>query len=908
MPYSTSTWKKLLISTIICSMLSSGAAYAETAGTTKGAASTEGTVTAPASGSVSMLFSDVAAGHWAEKHIGKLSLQGIVKGNNGKFRPADSVTQQEAVVMAIRFLGLEDEVDAAVMSFPESFRVGNYYTSYAALAFQKGLLEQETEMKAAAADSSSDWGSKPATREWITKLVVRAIGEQEKAAAMSGSAPAFHDAALADSSYNGYINAAVSLGLVNGVSANRFDPKGLVNRAMMATLLSRAEAKYPVNYEGQSQGVISAVSDNQITLYYADGRTVTYALTPSTMVFRFDSEKTSSLGALNAYTNVMVIAENGTARYVEQLDANVLVESVTGTVGSVDLAAGELWLKVGSGYQSFKYDGNLVIENSSGAPLSLTDLKEGSTVEILRDKFRTTPLVVKIIVKGAPVSRTGSGTITQIQAGKITIQESDSSATWNVSSSVAVTRNGRPASLGEITAGDKAEFEIHNDLVTKLNVTATGSQKVTGTFNDISADGKTITYIVNGRPEAKFIAASANIIIEGITNPGITDLAKDDELELTLNADGQVTQIKVINREIVMLNNATILSYVPESKVLTVSDSSGKPHALSLSSKTKIDFNGTAMTLETAGSMLVKGRKVSVGYSDSNAIILKFVFQYSGKLSGINSLTNQITIRMADDSTVTLPLESPTVELLGKANPVLADLKTGDSVTLLLNATQDKVVLIKVGQVVQQTVSSVDTAANKIKLTSAEGQTSEWTAGSALAISDEKGNSIALGQLTSGQVVNVTYEGKTAVAIKKVAVTNGQIAAVDASKVTVKDYSGQTVEFQLSTGYQVMKNGASAPASTLAVGDRVEIRKNTNDQLVVTVNPGIVKTYWKYDAAAKTLYVTRSAVADRYMYNVLPETVIQSADGTKLDIQTLKNGDKITLYLFQDKLLEVVKQ
>ncbi|MCF2942611.1 S-layer homology domain-containing protein [Paenibacillus tarimensis] len=891
-------------------MLTGGAAFAETAGTgaASGAAGTEGSANTAVGGSVSMLFSDVAAGHWAEKHISKLSLQGIVKGNNGKFRPSDNVTQQEAVVMAIRFLGLENEVAAAVMSFPDSFRVGNYYTSYTALAFQKGLLEQEAEMKAAAADTSVDWGSKPATREWITKLVVRAIGEQEKAAALSTSVPAFHDAALADSSYNGYINAAVSLGLVNGVSANRFDPKGLVNRAMMATLLSRAEAKYPVNYEGQAQGVISAISDNQITLYYADGQTVTYAITPSTMIFRFDSEKASTLGSLNAYTNAMVITENGTARYIEQLDANVLVETVTGTIGSIDLASGELWLKVGSGYQSFKYDGNLVIANSSGAPLALTDLQEGSTVEVLRDKFRTTPLVVKIIVKGAPVSRAGSGTITQIQAGKITIQETESSVTWNVSSSVAVTRNGRPASLGEITAGDKAVFEIQNDLVTKLDVTATGSQKLTGSFNDISADGKTITYIVNGRPEAKFIAASAKIIIDGITNPGITDLAKDDELELTLNADGQVTQIKVINREVVMLNNATILSYVPESKVLTVADSSGKPHALSLSSKTRIDFNGTAMAVEAAGSMLVKGRKVSVGYSDSNAIILKFVFQYSGKLSGINSLTNQITIRMSDDSAVTLPLESPTVELLGKTNPVLADLKTGDSVTLLLNATQDKVVLIKVGQVVQQTVSSVDIAANKVKLTSAEGQTSEWSTGSAFTISDENGKAIALNQLAAGQVVNVTYEGRTAVAIKKVAVTAGQLVAVDAGKVTVKDYTGQTVVYQMDNGYQVMKNGASVTAGTLAVGDRVEIRKNTNDQLIITVNPGLVKTYWKYDAAAKTLYTTRSAVADRYMYTILPETVIQSADGAKLDIQNLKNGDKITLYLYQDKLLEVVKQ
>ena len=76
-------------------------------------------------------FSDVPAGHWAEKHIAKLASQGIIKGTNGAFKPNDNITQQEAVALAIRFIGKESEVktDDAIV-FPENFDVSTYFKPY----------------------------------------------------------------------------------------------------------------------------------------------------------------------------------------------------------------------------------------------------------------------------------------------------------------------------------------------------------------------------------------------------------------------------------------------------------------------------------------------------------------------------------------------------------------------------------------------------------------------------------------------------------------------------------------------------------------------------------------------------------------------------------------------------------
>lgn len=74
--------------------------------------------TANAAQSAINVFSDVSAGYWGEKYIYQLAAQGIVTGNNGKFRPNDPVTQQEAVTMAIRFLNMQNQLSSGAATLP----------------------------------------------------------------------------------------------------------------------------------------------------------------------------------------------------------------------------------------------------------------------------------------------------------------------------------------------------------------------------------------------------------------------------------------------------------------------------------------------------------------------------------------------------------------------------------------------------------------------------------------------------------------------------------------------------------------------------------------------------------------------------------------------------------------------
>lgn len=87
------------------------------------------------------LFSDVQSGFWAEKHIYKLAAEGILLGDAGKFRPGDSVTQQEAITMAIRFMNLDSQLGNGAGA-PADLKVGNYFKPYLELALSKNLINK----------------------------------------------------------------------------------------------------------------------------------------------------------------------------------------------------------------------------------------------------------------------------------------------------------------------------------------------------------------------------------------------------------------------------------------------------------------------------------------------------------------------------------------------------------------------------------------------------------------------------------------------------------------------------------------------------------------------------------------------------------------------------------------------
>ncbi|MUT65418.1 hypothetical protein GOM71_05670 [Paenibacillus sp. NEAU-GSW1] len=640
-------------------------------------------------------FTDVAAGHWAEKHIAKLALQGIVNGYNtvngtSEFRPANSVTQEEAVVMAIRFAGLQSEVkESETVEFPESFQVSKYFKPFVKLALSKGILEESEEYAIAAGNEGKGWGTLPATREWITKLLVRAIGEESTAKAMNTTQSAFKDDAQIASTYRGYVNAAVSLGLVKGVTADKFDPKAPVNRMSLAALFSRAEAIFPVAYEGQHNGVITKLKSDSVTIY-SEGKELTYTIGANTLFYRSDSDKAITAADLKAFTNVTLIEKLGGALYIESTSDKVQLETITAKLDRVNESGKFLYVWINDEPVKIYYDSEVAISDTAGKTLSLTDLKRDSELQITMDTFREQRLAVKLV---AP-SESGTKTITGLF------------------------------------------YNVNNNLITYLDK--------------------------DNKPVSKFMTSKVTITIDGLAAPSLDDLFEQaDQLELTLNEKDQVTAIKVVNRKVETLSNMEIDSYSEEKKVLFVFDASGKKASvIYLTDKTKIDYYGEELTLKEANDFFSEGRKINIVKSGETVISIEFIFSYEGTIKKVDIAKSEMTM-LENGIEVTLPLASDVVvDILGKSNSELTDLKAGDKVTATLDPTQTIISKIQVQQSHPYTITAVNTNLGKVTVKHANGTTLEIYL-SSIDIVDSEGTKLTVDKLAVGTVLNINYIGKS---------------------------------------------------------------------------------------------------------------------------------------------------
>jgi hypothetical protein len=852
-------------------------------------------------------FSDVAPSHWAEKHISKLAFQGIIVGNNDLFRPSDSVTRQEAVVMAIRFAGLEGQLnrDEAVV-FPTSFHVDNYFVPYVVLAFEKGLIDQ-IEQFAIADKEGKDWGSAKASREWVTKLMVKAIGKNADAIALADQSIPFADASAVGAGYAGYINEAVNLKLMNGVASNKFDPAGAVTRAMMAKLLSLAEGQYPVQYEGQTEGILTTAKDGSIGLY-SDNGDQTYSTNASTVYARFDSEQLTTAANLVPNARVSVIVKNGTVQYIEQLSTEQQVETVSGTFDRLTPSSHKLWIWVNDEPVEIKYNDSLQIVDGEGNVLDASALTKDATVTVTRDKFRQTPIAISVQVASVPQNKTGSGTVQSVGASAITINNNGAAETWNVASD-ALLLNGSTLldSLTAVKAGDQVSYEVKNDLITRLVVTKTTSAKTdTGVFD--SADKEKITYKQNSSYVTKAVTDMTIINIEGMPTATLADLQKGDQLELTINASDQVTSVSVLNRKVELAVGVEIRNYDEKFKSLYVVDGTGNPQLLYFKTGSQIDFNGIAFTIDNALSsgLLTKGRKISVSYSGDTIIQVQLAYRYTGTVVSVDTTNAKLTISM-NGALMTLPLQSPFVEQYNKPSSSLADIQVGDMITATMNQTQDKVSGIYIHHSVQMKVVSVNASTNRITLREGSNSPIEYAAGS-VEVTDENGAKISLGSLATGNVVNVMFVGSAPSTMQRVTVSVGAVSRVEASQVTLVDYAGRTVSVPLGTGYTIMRSGvASTSFTALQTGDRVEARKDSKGNMLITVLASEQKKFFKYDSTSNTIQTKRASISDTN-YKFTLTNVPLTSGGAVIQPTSLVDGDTLVLYYYDGKVIEIEKR
>lgn len=202
-------------------------------------------------------FNDIAGVQsWAGDAIEYLVEKGAIQGYpDGTFKPTNSLTRaQAAKVLAI---SLELDIDTtAKTNFADA--KNHWASSYIAAiqdqapgvidGFPNGTFQPDATI----------------TREQLAKIVVEAYGLEENENAVIN----FNDVSgwAAD-----YVNTLASLGVVEGVSANKFNPKGNVNRAQAAVFVYRTEVEEArVDVELDLSANVVAINNTTVEVHFED--------------------------------------------------------------------------------------------------------------------------------------------------------------------------------------------------------------------------------------------------------------------------------------------------------------------------------------------------------------------------------------------------------------------------------------------------------------------------------------------------------------------------------------------------------------------------------------------------------------------------------------------------------------
>lgn len=160
-------------------------------------------------------------GHWASNEISRWSELGILAGNQGLFRPDDSITRAEMATILDRTM--KYQVKAA-----------NSFTDLGQEWYTDAILRANS----AATMLGSDGKVRPSdkiTRQEAVVMICRSLGIAEKAGKTS-----FEDDGEIGNWAKAYVNAFASAGFVSGMGDNRFAPTAHVTRAAVVKMLDNA--------------------------------------------------------------------------------------------------------------------------------------------------------------------------------------------------------------------------------------------------------------------------------------------------------------------------------------------------------------------------------------------------------------------------------------------------------------------------------------------------------------------------------------------------------------------------------------------------------------------------------------------------------------------------------------------
>lgn len=857
-------------------------------------------------------FPDVPKSHWAIKHVSKMALKEVITGyNDGSFKPSNNVSRQEAITMAIRLMGLEDEAKSSQISMVLPFEIADYAKPYVYYAFDQGLLNFQEELNILGPNRSGEqWGASPASREWIAKLTIRAIEKEEQYSGTEKFADQSEIAAWA----LGYVNAAVNLDIVTGRNEG-FAPKDPVTRAEIATFFSRADIYLKQQPAYVALGSVRNISSTSISIQQSNGQLQQYALDSSSAIFTYAKNESIDYSAIQNFNIVYIIHQQGKAAYIEVLDDSIRTTTVTGKL-TAPIKDGIVEIEVNG--ERFRYELNstsLEIVDADGRGMNSAALVAHSTVELSYvEEEDSSPLVTHIKVIRIPVNKSAEGKIQQLSrtGAEIVVQEAAtgkeerySLAEELTASTAAIPYGNRTVGLDDLHTGDLVAYKVENDVVTSLELLEPQNPllvRMEGTVTNNDVQAGVLYFKSDTDLLGKYFASKVEVELEGNRLASEKDVVPGDEVILYLNQNEQIVKISIKNRSISAKFMVPFYEYDAETQSFIVNENKRLVIYHVDEDTVFKSWNNTVIPHEQIASMLQKDQRLDIVFSTmtNKLISAKLSNEYNGTIHAVDVTNRKVTINTDQGERVTFDipagiiLEIPNQSIVG-----ISDFKIGDQVRASLNGSQTGIGSLQLKKKVLYKVQETNVSTRKLSLLDETGTTLELTVPYATTVKTAANTSGELKDILPGSDVFINYVGKNVSQVTIANVSYGKVTAVDSENhvLTLSDYNnrGTTKRIQYEQG------------TLIQVNDRVYVISDPEGGQSITVMNAIERAYWKYDAAESSVYFYRPSVNDRGNYTMHINALI-TQDGKTIQLSSLKDRDRVIVYLYNNTVLEIEKQ
>jgi hypothetical protein len=850
-----------------------------------------------------LIFPDTAT-HWSQKQVAKLAALGVVTGkSDGHYAPNDNVTQQEVIAMVVRLLGSEEEAKN-LTNVGTSLQVAEWAKPYVLYALSKGILKPSEE---GVNNGHINWGERSAKREWVAKIIVRALDKEQDALDAANVPTSFNDNGDISADALGYVNAAVKLGVITGTTDNYFYPLRTITRAEVASVFGKA-ASYVNSGSNTISGIVVSITNDQLRVRDAQGTIHAIALASDTAYYRYDQNLQVLKSEVRINRQVYVVTSDGVAVYVEVTADEEPTETITGELKSVDASSGIIEIVVDSSDVQYLLAPYAQVNDEDGSAISLEQLVPRSIVELKRSTVSSR--VIEVTVRSKPLSKISTGVIMAISDQELTVRDNSSGQAeiYPLADQLFVSHKGKVVSLSDVVVSDVVSYKVVNGYVAEIEITEKYVPPVQGTFISV-VEGKPSVLNIRtseGKPAAYDLADNVTVVLDGMAAPTLGDIYVGDLLTLTLSSEEKVTSIRIENRNIKNMQMVTLLGYYLDRGYISIDD--GKELGfLRVTDNTVVEVYGIEYPIDQISRQLKVNQRVDLVVTGDYVQRIRLSDSYTGTIKDYNPQTRRIVLSNPVLGDISLNLSQYAfVEILGQSTTSLTDVKIGDEVQLRLSTDQATVSIIMLKKVVKYKIDSINYVTRSLTLRDDSNKTQTIYLSNYVTIQDPGKAYPTINDLKVGQTVTVTYYGKSPVTINILEFSYGQLQSIDRinNRLIIETPGQKIVQIDTAKNFELYRNKEAIAVTALQPGDRISFARDKEGHTIAEVVIRQSKTMNRLESNNQISFLY--ATGEVETYTLSPNVIVRSGNSL-IQLSALSKNDRLYVYIVNNEIVEIEK-